>query len=135
MDTLRVRCLYLQLEISRSQLHWRYIWEFWVLIWYLRGFPGGTSGKEPACQCKRNKFSPWVRKIPRRRAWQPTPCCLKNPTDRGAWQAVVYRITKSQTSLKQLSTHAHTHTHLVLKVVRQNRKGVEIKGREPAPES
>ena len=38
MDTLRVRCLYLQLDISRSQLHWRYIWEFLVFIWYLRGF-------------------------------------------------------------------------------------------------
>ena len=33
----------------------------------LWGFPGGTSGKEPACQCKRLKrcrLDPWVRKIP-----------------------------------------------------------------------
>ena len=40
------------------------------------GFPGGTSGKEPACQCRRHKrcgFDPWVGKIPWRRAWQPTP--------------------------------------------------------------
>ena len=32
-----------------------------------KGFPGGDSGKEPACQCKRCKscgFDPWVRKIP-----------------------------------------------------------------------
>ena len=39
-------------------------------------FPGGSSGKEPACQCKRQKrwgFDPWVGKIPWRRAWQPTP--------------------------------------------------------------
>ena len=39
------------------------------------GFPGGTSGKELAYQCrrcKRLKFNPWVRKIPWRRAWQPT---------------------------------------------------------------
>ena len=31
------------------------------------GFPGGTSGKEPACQCrkhKRCKLDPWVGKIP-----------------------------------------------------------------------
>ena len=31
------------------------------------GFPGGASGKEPACQCRRNKrrgFHLWVRKIP-----------------------------------------------------------------------
>ena len=35
-----------------------------------RGFPGGTSGKEPICQCrKRHGFNPWVRKIRWRRAW------------------------------------------------------------------
>ena len=31
------------------------------------GFPGGTSGKEPVChcrRCKRHEFDPWVRKIP-----------------------------------------------------------------------
>ena len=30
--------------------------------------------------------------------------CLGNPMDRGAWRATVYRIAKSQTRLKQLST-------------------------------
>ena len=43
---------------------------------YVWGFPGGTGGKEPTCQCKKHErcgFNPWVRKIPRRRAWQPTP--------------------------------------------------------------
>ena len=43
------------------------------------GFPGGSGGKDPICQCKRHKtrgFDPWVRKIPWRRAWQPTPVFL-----------------------------------------------------------
>ena len=34
-----------------------------LLLW---GLPGGASGKESACQCRRPKgyvFSPWVRKI------------------------------------------------------------------------
>ena len=31
--------------------------------------------------------------------------CLENPMDRGAWWATVYRVTKSQTQVKQLSTH------------------------------
>ena len=31
--------------------------------------------------------------------------CLENPTDRGAWQATVHGIAKSQTSLKQFITH------------------------------
>ena len=37
--------------------------------------PSGTSGKESAWQCRRYKrcaFESWVRKIPWRRAWQPT---------------------------------------------------------------
>ena len=45
----------------------------------LLGFPGGASGKEPACHCKRHKrrrFNPWVRKIPWRRAGEPTPVFL-----------------------------------------------------------
>ena len=43
------------------------------------GFPGGTSGKKPACQCRRQKrprFDPWVGKIYWRWAWQPTPVFL-----------------------------------------------------------
>ena len=31
--------------------------------------------------------------------------CLENPTDREVWQATVHRVVKSQTQLKQLSTH------------------------------
>ena len=44
-----------------------------------KGFPGGASGKEPACQYRRHKgckFELWVRKIPWRRAWQPTAVFL-----------------------------------------------------------
>ena len=42
---------------------------------YIRAFPGGASGKEPACQCRRHKkhgFKPWVWKIHWRWAWRPT---------------------------------------------------------------
>ena len=67
-------------------------------------FPGGTSGKEPACQCRRYKkhvLDPWVGKIPWRRAWQPLQySCLENPMDRGAWWATVPGVPKSQTQLK-----------------------------------
>ena len=27
-------------------------------------FPGGASGKDPTCQCRRSGFNPWVGKIP-----------------------------------------------------------------------
>ena len=42
-------------------------------------FPGSANGKEPACQCRRDKrggFNPWVGQISWRRAWQPTPVFL-----------------------------------------------------------
>ena len=48
-------------------------------VYKLLGFPGGTGGKENACQCRRHKrcgFDPWVGKIPWRRVWQPTPVFL-----------------------------------------------------------
>ena len=51
-------------------------------------------------QCRRLWFSSWVGKIPWRREWQPTPVFLpENPMDRGAWQAPVQEVTKSQTHL------------------------------------
>ena len=33
--------------------------------------------------------------------------CLEDPMDRESWRATVHSITKSQTRLKQLSTHVH----------------------------
>ena len=32
--------------------------------------------------------------------------CLEDPMDKGAWQATVHRVTKSQTQLKRLSMHS-----------------------------
>ena len=40
---------------------------------------GGTSGKDPTCQCggcKRCSIDPWIGKISWRRAWQPPPVFL-----------------------------------------------------------
>ena len=69
------------------------------------GFPGGASGKESTCQCRRHGFDPWVGKIPWRKTRQPTPnpwqpkySCLENPMDRGAWRAMDHRVTESDTS-------------------------------------
>ena len=49
---------------------------FWYLTCFGMGFPSGASGKESACHYRRHKkcgFDPWVRKIPWRRTWKPTP--------------------------------------------------------------
>ena len=63
------------------------------------GFPGGISGKEPTCQCRRCKrwgFDPWVGIAPgggHGSALQYS--CLENPMDRRAWWATVHRVAKS----------------------------------------
>ena len=43
------------------------------------GFPGGSVVKNPPAMqetSRRHGFDPWVRKIPWRRTWQPTPVFL-----------------------------------------------------------
>ena len=46
----------------------------WKRICFLLGFPSGTTVKNPPVITRKRRcgFSPWVRKIPWRRAWQPT---------------------------------------------------------------
>ena len=58
--------------ISERRISWCVL-AFWI---QLLGFPGGTSGKESIYQCQRLGFHPWLRKIPWRKAWQPTPVFL-----------------------------------------------------------
>ena len=61
----------------------------WILCYVcFRDFPGGASGKQPTCQCRRPKrpgFNPWVGKIPWRRNGNPLQySCLENSMDKGA---------------------------------------------------
>ena len=71
--------------------------------------------KEPACQCRRHKkygFDPWVRKIPWRRAWQPTPAFLPGESHgQRTWWATVHRVAKSQTGLNDLAQHISVHSY------------------------
>ena len=81
------------------------------------GFPGGASGKEPACQCRRPKrlgFDSWVGKIPWSRKWQPTPVfLLENSMDRGGWWATVRGVAKSW--MQQHILHSLSRCLLFLK--------------------
>ena len=69
-------------------------------------FPGGASGKEPPCQCRRHNrggFDPWVEQSPWRRAWQPTPVLSPGDTH-GQRSLVGYRPWgHKETGLERLS--------------------------------
>ena len=69
--------------------------------------------KNPS-QCRRHRrhgFHLWIGKIPWKTAWQPTLVCLPGEPHRGAWQAIVHGVTKSQTRLKRLSTYKAIFTY------------------------
>ena len=73
-------------------------------------FPGGTVGKESACQCRRHKrhrFPPWVGTMPWRRAWHPLHIL--------AWRIPWREEPGGLQSMElQRVRHDWAHTHTVL---------------------
>ena len=86
-----------------------------LLVWasianYCR-LQGGTSGKGPACQCRRHKrlgFDPWVRMFPWRRTWQPTPVLFPGESH-GQRSLVGYG--PKELDVTEVTGHAHTCLH------------------------
>ena len=67
-------------------------------------FPVGSEVKSVCLQCGRPGFDPWVRKIPWRRKWHPTPVFLPRESH-GQRSLVGYspRVTKSRTRLSDFT--------------------------------
>ena len=63
------------------------------------GFPGGSDGKESSCNAGDLGFDPWDGKIPRKRAWQPTPVFLhgESPRTEELGRVESMGVTKSHT--------------------------------------
>ena len=62
------------------------------------GLPGGTSGKESACNAGGLGLIPGWGRSPGGGNSNPLQySCLENPMDRGAWWATIHGATKSQT--------------------------------------
>ena len=58
-----------------------------VIFW---DFPGGSDGKEYACNAGEPGSIPGLGRCPREGNGNPLQYpCLENPTDRGAWRAIV----------------------------------------------
>ena len=61
------------------------------------GFPGGSDGKEPACDAGDLDSIPGSGRFPEEGKGYPLQySCLENPMERGAWRATVHGVTKSQ---------------------------------------
>ena len=71
--------------------------------WWM-SFPGGSDDREFTCQCRRLWFSPWVKKVPWRRKWQPTPVFLPGRSQ-GQRSLVGYSPQGGKDTTEQLSTH------------------------------
>ena len=63
----------------------------------LLGLPWWLSGKEPATNAGNAGLIPGTERASGKEKGNPLQySCLENPMDRGAWWAIVHRVTKSQ---------------------------------------
>ena len=66
----------------------------------LMGFPGGSDGKESACNAGDLGSTPGLGRSSGEGNGNPLEySCLKNPMDRGAWRPTAHGVAKSQTRL------------------------------------
>ena len=74
-------------------------------IWYVRGFPGSAVVKNPPVNAGDTRDAgliPGSGRSPGGGYGNPLQYSfLENPIGRGSWQAMVHRVTKNQTQLKQ----------------------------------
>ena len=64
------------------------------------GFPGGSDGKESACNAGDPGSVPGLARSSGEVNGNPLQySCLENPMDRGAWWATIHGVTKNQIQL------------------------------------
>ena len=69
-----------------------------IQIYIFLGFPGGSDGKESACNARDPDSIPGSGRSPGEGKGHPVQySCLENSMDRGAWQATVHGVPKNQT--------------------------------------
>ena len=78
---------------------------FFRILIHVRGFPGGSDGKELFCNAGDVDSTPG--------GGNDNPLqysCLENPLDGGAWPATVHRFTKESDTTQQLTTTTTTNS-------------------------
>ena len=81
----------------------------------LSGFPGGISGKESTCQSTRHETriqsfgqeDPLEEGMANHSSILQQFSCLEDSMDRGAWQAIVRRVEKSDMNEATQCTYTH----------------------------
>ena len=87
----------------------------WTLLWWHKGqcdedklvctpdrsFPGGTSGKESACQCRRHRFNPWIERSAGGGNGNPLHSCLENYRNRVTWWAIGHTVVAESDRTEQ----------------------------------
>ena len=116
-----VNLLYIQQSVYMA-----FLWaSFFFLTFYfilesswLTELLGSSAGKESTCQCRRCKrcgFNPWVRMIPWRRKWQPTPVFLPGKFHRQRSLAGYSPwLCKESDTTECSCTHTHTHSWITM---------------------
>ena len=103
-----------------------------ITLLYKYRLPWWLNGKESICQCKRYRFDPWVRKIPWRKKWQPTPVFLPGKShgqrsldgsmgswgprgpleDHGVKKSVRHNLMTKTTTKIYMYTHLHIYIYI-----------------------
>ena len=80
----------------------------WFTVFSYLGLPRWLSSKESTCNARDSGLIPGLGRFPGEGHGYPLQySCLENPMDRGAWQATVHGVTKSQTQLSNSTLSLH----------------------------
>ena len=79
---------------------WRVWHSTFMVLFHQPFFPGGSDSKESTCKAGDLGLIPGLGRSPGKEHGNPLQySCLESPMDRGAHQAIVHRVAKSQTRL------------------------------------
>ena len=81
------------------------------------GFPGGSDGKESACDAVDSGLIPGSGSIPGSGERNGNPLqysCLENSMDRGAWWATVLGVAKSWSQLSIFLLTHYIHVYFII---------------------